>query len=409
MEPHRRHSTHNNIVHNEEEPSINPNNETERNRNHSPSGGGDGGSSRNHRNTRRLRSSRYYSQFHITQFYEAAEDEQFYTDEYISFIQTYERFVLQSNAIFSRIENGLRENINRSIVREHFYYNRFHSIRNEEQQQNTESSNVNSRENANIAASASNTNSSRQRPAPTPAPAPIPNNNLSRIVARELLNVLNRDVIQHYDVSRRNNVLGGVIHSITTPNTNNSPTEQQINSATINCIFSHITRPTNTICPISRDEFVDTSEVTQIRSCKHIFNRTSLRAWFRNNYTCPLCRYDIRTYSATSRVDHTQDNNTSSSSQTNINNYLNDYFLPLRTIIHNNTNSIQDIHNQIIDNSGDFTNPVIEHMNEDEITFSFDLPYSALLNNNDVIPDENDNDNENENENDEYQNIREVD
>jgi hypothetical protein len=75
-----------------------------------------------------------------------------------------------------------------------------------------------------------------------------------------------------------------------------APTNDQINRATLNTVFSNILSPVNATCPISRDEFNDESEITIIRGCNHIFNRESLIRWFANNSTCPLCRHDIRNY-----------------------------------------------------------------------------------------------------------------
>ena len=75
-----------------------------------------------------------------------------------------------------------------------------------------------------------------------------------------------------------------------------APTRDQINIATLNTVFSHIVSPVNTTCPISRDEFNDESEITMIRGCNHIFNRSSLREWFVSHSTCPMCRSDIREY-----------------------------------------------------------------------------------------------------------------
>lgn len=75
-----------------------------------------------------------------------------------------------------------------------------------------------------------------------------------------------------------------------------APTSDQINRATMNTLFSHIISPVNTTCPISRDEFNDESEITMIRGCNHIFNRSSLREWFVSHSTCPMCRSDIRAY-----------------------------------------------------------------------------------------------------------------
>ena len=75
-----------------------------------------------------------------------------------------------------------------------------------------------------------------------------------------------------------------------------APTNEQIHQATMNTVFGNILSPVNATCPISRDEFNDDSEITMIRSCNHIFNRSSLREWFVNHSTCPMCRGDIRDY-----------------------------------------------------------------------------------------------------------------
>jgi hypothetical protein len=74
------------------------------------------------------------------------------------------------------------------------------------------------------------------------------------------------------------------------------PTNAQIANATLNAVFANILSPVNATCPISRDEFNDESEITMIRGCNHIFNRASLREWFLNHSTCPMCRSDIRDY-----------------------------------------------------------------------------------------------------------------
>jgi hypothetical protein len=75
-----------------------------------------------------------------------------------------------------------------------------------------------------------------------------------------------------------------------------APTNDQVRSATLNTVFSNIISPINATCPISRDEFNDTSEITMIRGCNHIFNRSSLSEWFTRHASCPMCRNDIRNY-----------------------------------------------------------------------------------------------------------------
>jgi hypothetical protein len=76
------------------------------------------------------------------------------------------------------------------------------------------------------------------------------------------------------------------------------PTQSQIESATRRVRYCDISRPTNTQCPISMDEFNDNDMVTVIRPCGHIFHTEHLMNWFRSNCRCPVCRYDIRDYNS---------------------------------------------------------------------------------------------------------------
>jgi len=72
------------------------------------------------------------------------------------------------------------------------------------------------------------------------------------------------------------------------------PTAEQNERATRNVRYRDIVRPTNSSCPITLDAFSDEEQVTMIRHCGHIFNRTAFQSWFRTNCRCPVCRYDIR-------------------------------------------------------------------------------------------------------------------
>lgn len=77
---------------------------------------------------------------------------------------------------------------------------------------------------------------------------------------------------------------------------NITPTQTQIENATRNIVYGDILEPINNSCPISLETFTDTSNVTMIRHCRHIFNTTNLMSWFSSNCKCPVCRYDIRNY-----------------------------------------------------------------------------------------------------------------
>lgn len=51
--------------------------------------------------------------------------------------------------------------------------------------------------------------------------------------------------------------------------------------------------PVNDICPITRERFYENQNVMVIKSCKHVFNTSSLNIWLRNHNTCPACRCTI--------------------------------------------------------------------------------------------------------------------
>jgi hypothetical protein len=76
------------------------------------------------------------------------------------------------------------------------------------------------------------------------------------------------------------------------------PTQSQIETATRRVRYCDISRPINTQCPISMDEFNDNDMVTVIRHCGHTFHTEHLMNWFRSNCRCPVCRYDIRDYNS---------------------------------------------------------------------------------------------------------------
>ena len=74
------------------------------------------------------------------------------------------------------------------------------------------------------------------------------------------------------------------------------PTDQQITDACEDVSFNTISNPINNSCPINLERFTNSSTVTQILYCGHCYDPASLRRWFRTNVRCPICRYDIRNY-----------------------------------------------------------------------------------------------------------------
>jgi hypothetical protein len=342
--------------------------------------------------------------FHINQFYNAVEDEQLYTDEYLQLHHTYRQFLTNSNAMFSRMETGIRSSIDRSISRQMFYYSRYNELTNAPAVFT----------NTNVAPSHANAapaSAPAHAPATAPASAPATNEVSDTIseFRRLIIDYMNRILLRRREETYRTAAgptgSAGPTHPstgtrpTTTTNNNNrlSPytvlfdvnltgtrnrnntsslsnqilTTDQIRSATMNTQYSNIISPSNTTCPISRDEFTHESDVTQILGCSHIFNRTSLHEWFINHSTCPMCRFDIRNYNATTNVEGGGGGGGGGGVRLppirndidTINTMLND-----ESIV-----NTQDIYNRIFDNSSNFLNAFINNMTDDEITFTYDL------------------------------------
>lgn len=248
-------------------------------------------------NLLRRRQNEYNDRFNLNQFYNAVEDEQQYMNEYASLVHRYNDFITNGNAMFSRMEQTLRENLTRTIVRQSFYYN--------------------SRQVPYAAAAAAE---SAPAPAPVSAPAPAPpvqQPSSSAFIDAALQQLQGTQLLSRYLNNEHSR--GARVPNNQADNTNifsmlytvpigvrrnanggggggGAPTNEQIRQATMNTVFGNILSPVNATCPISRDEFNDDSEITMIRSCNHIFNRSSLREWFVNHSTCPMCRGDIRDY-----------------------------------------------------------------------------------------------------------------
>lgn len=238
----------------------------------------------------------FYERFHRNQYYNAVEDEQIYVDEYTNMIHQYNDFITNGNAMFSRMEQTLRENLTRTMVRQSFYYNSVHNQLRDR-------------------VSLAQTPAAATAPAPTAAPSPNPSrpiaDTLPRLLSRYLNTEIARDARQPINNNANNNIFSMLYTIPLEVRTNaanagsgigagggggSAATNDQIHRATMNTTFGNIISPVNATCPISRDEFNDESEITMIRGCNHIFNRTSLREWFVSHSTCPMCRGDIREY-----------------------------------------------------------------------------------------------------------------
>lgn len=193
----------------------------------------------------------HHDRFRTRQYYYAVEDERMYMNEYTSLVHRYNDYITNGNAMFTRMEQTLRENISRSIVRQ---------------------ANYNPRD-------------------VEPRQVPIRSRN-----ERQPIPPINQEIANIFSMLYTVPIGGGRTAAAPPIAAAGPPTNDQITNATLNTVFANILSPVNATCPISRDEFNDESEITMIRGCNHIFNRASLRGWFAHHSTCPLCRGDIRMY-----------------------------------------------------------------------------------------------------------------
>lgn len=317
-------------------------------------GGGGGGGGDPERN-----SATYRARFELNQYYNAVEDEQVYMDEYTTLSHRYNEFMMNANAMYIRMEQTLRESLTRTMVRQSFYYHRVQE---------------------NAAAGGGGGMGIAAAAAPPPAvPAPQPaavslappqaiqsapavaaatarlGDVFPRLLSRYFSTELNRDAREANTGRRR---VDAMLYTIPIPRTGGgggggsglpgpgAPTNDQINRATLNTVFSNILSPVNATCPISRDEFDDNSEITMIRGCNHVFNRVSLREWFVHHSTCPMCRCDIRLYDPSAAAGAAG---------------LVERPAPSRP-------------RDFRDNTMEATNISIDRVDDDSITFSYDLP-----------------------------------
>lgn len=77
-----------------------------------------------------------------------------------------------------------------------------------------------------------------------------------------------------------------------------APTRLQVCTSTRLKIYGDIENPQTETCPITQEPFQSHDLVLEIIHCGHLFDRAALNRWFSTNVHCPLCRYDIREYSA---------------------------------------------------------------------------------------------------------------
>ena len=95
--------------------------------NNIPNGSTGGGNPADNYNPR-SRIRRSFTDFHLDEFFSAANDEQVVLDEYLQLQTNYNRFITQAHSMFSLFESGLRNNMSRTLTRQEFYYTRYHQL-----------------------------------------------------------------------------------------------------------------------------------------------------------------------------------------------------------------------------------------------------------------------------------------
>jgi hypothetical protein len=130
-----------------------------------------------------------------------------------------------------------------------------------------------------------------------------------------------------------------------------SPSQIQIEQATVNMMYNEISNPRNNSCPICLENFVENSRVTMISQCNHIFNTDSLMTWFNSSPRCPVCRYDIRNFNPTQNNDVSNNtiDNTNNNNSSDFNNNINNNTT-------NSTNTINSINTINSNNNNNTTN-----------------------------------------------------
>jgi len=103
----------------------------------------------------------------------------------------------------------------------------------------------------------------------------------------------------------RSNELSNFLNNFLNSSVVVRPTNEQINAASRVIRYGNIENPLSETCPISLERFDDNDIVRQIIPCGHIFCQTQFLEWFESNVRCPVCRYDIRNYRASSRDNET--------------------------------------------------------------------------------------------------------
>jgi len=174
-----------------------------------------------------------------------------------------------------------------------------------------------------------------------------------------------------------------------------APSHEQISVGTEELLYGDIDNPISTVCPITLEDFNNTSNITRIIPCGHIFMRASIARWFTTNVKCPVCRIDIRDYQSNNQIDseyngdneHNGDNGDNEDNEDNEDNGDND---PARDDLQDITTRLLrrllNTSNTSSSNSEEvhFTNSIFDSSNN-EIIFTGFVADPNIFNNNNQL------------------------
>jgi hypothetical protein len=212
--------------------------------------------------------------------------------------------------------------------------------------------------------------------------------------------------------------------------------QENFNNETISNTWENIRNifdlSNNQICPITRENFNDDTNVSIINHCSHIFTRNQLLNWFQFDTRCPICRYNLRNTSSettpnttntqtntqtntTPTTPNTQTNTTPTTPNTQTNttpttpntqrdmNYLNEEFSRISSILNNNealndiSENIFNLSNEIATNVMNVFSDLSNSLNQDnsnniltnELIFNIPNIFNNLQHNNSTFPETN--------------------
>ncbi|MDA7495357.1 hypothetical protein N8459_02500 [Nitrosopumilus sp.] len=84
---------------------------------------------------------------------------------------------------------------------------------------------------------------------------------------------------------------------------------EEYNQLIENDYYENLTDNIYTECPIRQEQFEPESEISRIRTCKHVFFKDELDRWLQINNTCPTCRLAINTNTNTNNLNNTTTTN----------------------------------------------------------------------------------------------------